>query len=657
MRQGFLNLAELGEFTAAAVENDTVSFIAAYGDGSVFTCNLAFCRLTGYSKGEISNMRWPADFTRAESQARALGIVRGISCNVAPYTYELELVRKDGSQVPVDMYVHKFCDENGITQYDYSFIADMTEHKRLENALRKSEAKYRELVENANSIILKMDIGGNITFFNEFAQTFFRFGLEEILDKNVLGTIVPITESSGRDLSGMISDILAHPQRYITNENENMRSNGERVWVSWTNKAITGEQGKTIGILSVGNDITALKHAETELKRSRGELEVRVRERTAELEKVNKFLLDEIEARKHAEQGIAESEEKFRTLVETAPLAIFFHRGICFIYANPAAEKITGYSADELQKMKFWELYAPEFRDMVKERGLSRLRGANPPASYEVRLQTGGEEKWMEITSASVVYKGNPAILTIGQDVTQYRQTVTALNSSKVETELYVDLMSHDITNFNQAGMGYLELLKENATLNGQGQEHVSKALSAFEKSSELIENVKKLKKAKECNLTKVKVDIGRVLDRVKADYLTVPGRKVTICLEPREGCYVYADELLYDVFSNIVDNSIKHSAGDIEIKITIENVKADDKRYYLVAFEDNGPGIKPDLQKRIFYRMHYEGGIMKGKGLGLYLVKMLVECYHGNVSVEDRVRGDRSKGSRFIVTLPATGQ
>lgn len=654
MRRGFLNLAELGEFTAAAVENDTVSFIAAYEDGSVYTCNGAFCRLTGYSKQEISEMRYPEDFTKPENRLHAVDIVKGIYCNVAPYTYELELVRKDGSRVPVDIYVHKFCDEKGKTQYYYSFITDMSEHKRLEDALKKSEAKYRELVENANSIILKMDTYGNIKFFNEFAQKFFGFALNEILDKNVIGTIVPITESSGRDLSKMMADIYVHPQRYVNNENENIRSNGDRAWVSWTNKAITDNQGNIVGVLCVGNDITALKNTETELKRSKDELEIRVKERTAELEKVNVSLLNEIDARKRVEREIIESEEKFRTLVETSPVAIFFHRGVCFIYANPAAEKISGYSSDEMLKMKFWDLFAPEYRELVKERGLSGLRGGNPPSSYEVRLQTNDGKKWMDITSIRVMYKGSPAILTLGQDVTQYKQAVTELHDSKVEAELYVDLMSHDISNINQIGMGNLELLKDDVTLNGPGQERVSKALLAFKNSSELINNVKKLKKVKKCDLFIEKIDIGPILDKVKNNYLTVSGPGITINLEPQEGCFVYADRLLYDVFSNIVDNSIKHSKGDVEINISLNSVKIDNKKFYQVSIDDNGPGIKPDLKKRIFNRMYYEGGIMRGKGLGLYLVKALVECFHGNVFVEDRVKGDRSKGSRFVVMLPA---
>jgi signal transduction histidine kinase len=119
-------------------------------------------------------------------------------------------------------------------------------------------------------------------------------------------------------------------------------------------------------------------------------------------------------------------------------------------------------------------------------------------------------------------------------------------------------------------------------------------------------------------------------------------------------GLYVCADQMLYDVFSNIVDNSIKHSKGNIEINIHVDSVEVENKMAYRIMFEDNGPGINPDLQRRIFDRMFYDGGIMRGKGLGLYLVKVLVGCFHGDVSVEDRVQGDRSKGTRFVVMLPA---
>lgn len=116
--------------------------------------------------------------------------------------------------------------------------------------------KYRKIVENANSIILLMDTKGNITFFNQFAQRFFRFQEKDILGKNVVGTIVARKNLSGEDLTGMIKDIVENPELHSVNENENMRSNGEPVRILWTNKAIIGEDGSIKEILCIGNQVT-----------------------------------------------------------------------------------------------------------------------------------------------------------------------------------------------------------------------------------------------------------------------------------------------------------------------------------------------------------------------------------------------------------------
>ncbi|MFA5339303.1 MAG: PAS domain-containing sensor histidine kinase [Candidatus Omnitrophota bacterium] len=131
------------------------------------------------------------------------------------------------------------------------------------------DIQYRELVENANSIILRMDMKGDVTYFNRFAQNFFGYRQEEILGKNVVGTIVAPADSSGRDLKAMIDDMALHPSSYVSNENENVMRNGTRVWIAWTNKSILDEDGRVREILCIGNDITRLKEAEEEIVKAK----------------------------------------------------------------------------------------------------------------------------------------------------------------------------------------------------------------------------------------------------------------------------------------------------------------------------------------------------------------------------------------------------
>jgi len=116
-----------------------------------------------------------------------------------------------------------------------------------------SDSMYKLIVENANSIVLLMDTKGRITFLNRFGQRFFGYPEEEVLGKSVINTIVSEKNLSGQDLVEMIKAIIANPQEYSVNENENMRSNRERVNILWTNKAIIGYDGTVNEILCIGN--------------------------------------------------------------------------------------------------------------------------------------------------------------------------------------------------------------------------------------------------------------------------------------------------------------------------------------------------------------------------------------------------------------------
>ncbi len=145
---------------------------------------------------------------------------------------------------------------------------DITDRRQIEEALRASELEYRTLVENANSAIIRWDAQGTITFFNEFAQRFFGYSEEEILGQSILGTILPPIDSQGNDLAAMLQDVIQHPEHHITHEHENMRRNGDRVWLEWTNKAFLDEQGNLISMLSVGLDATERRRAQQALEQA-----------------------------------------------------------------------------------------------------------------------------------------------------------------------------------------------------------------------------------------------------------------------------------------------------------------------------------------------------------------------------------------------------
>jgi len=128
--------------------------------------------------------------------------------------------------------------------------------------IQESEKKYRELVENANSIIMRKDIKGNITFFNEFAQNFFGFTENEILGTSLKGTIFPDTDSTKTYLDNLLTLLKQSPRKPIINERESVLKDGKKVWIAWTYRPIFDSDENLKEILCIGTDITELKRTE-----------------------------------------------------------------------------------------------------------------------------------------------------------------------------------------------------------------------------------------------------------------------------------------------------------------------------------------------------------------------------------------------------------
>lgn len=153
-----------------------------------------------------------------------------------------------------------------------SFLIDTTEQREMEIALRSSEEQYRNLVQSLNIIIMKSDPEFNITFLNQFGQDFFGYLEADLLGRNIVGTVVPETESTGRDLKQVIAGIAQDPGRNEVNESESILCNGERRWVAWRNIPVFDEYGNINEILSSGHDVTQRRRAEERLRQEQDKL-------------------------------------------------------------------------------------------------------------------------------------------------------------------------------------------------------------------------------------------------------------------------------------------------------------------------------------------------------------------------------------------------
>jgi PAS domain S-box-containing protein len=189
-------------------------------------------------------------------------------------TYEVEMPYPFGKKYVSATFIPDFDRHNRVRGL-YGLITDISERqaalrerKLAEDALRQSEANYRNLVKTANSIINRFDTQGRIRYINDYGLRFFGYEEHEILGRTLLETIVPETDICGRDLKQFIQDLFQNPGAYSQHENENLCKDGRRVWVAWSNQAILDENGNLVEILSVGHDITQRKQAEAALQRS-----------------------------------------------------------------------------------------------------------------------------------------------------------------------------------------------------------------------------------------------------------------------------------------------------------------------------------------------------------------------------------------------------
>jgi len=243
-----------------------------------------------------------------------------------------------------------------------------------------------------------------------------------------------------------------------------------------------------------------------------------------------------------------------------------------------------------------------------------------------------------------------------------------AIDNSKMYTEtigsrdeifILNRLMFHDLMNYSLAIRGYIELALD-ADGSNMG-DFVKKAIAQIDQTAELINKIKKLSLIRSTDRSKlIRIDLRRTIRMQASKSAVLFPSKVTdfeFALS-KEEAFVMANDLLPDLFHNIFTNAIKYDRHEkVRIKISLEKmtdrIGIIDKDFWKVSIIDNGPGIPDNRKDIIFEGSARLSGSGQGMGLGLSIVKSLVELYRGEVSVQDRVKGEYDKGSVFVVKLP----
>lgn len=310
-------------------------------------------------------------------------------------------------------------------------------------ALRESEEKYRDLVQQAESLILRLDGQGNILFVNDYAQRFLGYWEDELLGRNVVGTILPAVDSAGRDMVAMLEAMLQDPSSHSRHEHENMRKDGERVWLAWNTRFFFDPQGRLVGLLCVGNDISERKRAEAILQEANDELEARVRVRTAELVRANEILQRENGARTEAQRALEEQNALYHALLkaqsDVGEGVILIEDGRV-VFANDAVCHMSGYSEAEIAALpSFLEMACEEDRPLLLENYRRRLGGEQFGSRYEVGLLTkGGLRLEIEIAVAPLSMRDKVRIVVVVVDITARKRTEEELRRIRAGLEVRV---------------------------------------------------------------------------------------------------------------------------------------------------------------------------------------------------------------------------
>ena len=319
-------------------------------------------------------------------------------------------------------------DQQGNITYAIATFQDITERKQAEKlladynctleqqvaertaALRQSEANYRNLLQTANSVIVRYDTQGRIRYINDYGVKLLGYEEHEIVGRTIFETIIPEAELSGRDIRPFVHHLLRNPQSYPQTDGENLCRDGRRVWLAWSNQAIFNEQGEVVEILSVGNDTTQ---------------------------------------RKQVEEALQRSEAKFRTIFENSQVGIYRTRlsdGL-ILDANQRFADLLGFdSPEEIVGLEHTTGFNVNPND--RQQFIGVLKRDREVRSYEIQMQKRDGTPFWGLFS-SYLNAADDYIEGVVEDISDRKQAEAALQTSEERLRLALTASNQGLYDMN----------------------------------------------------------------------------------------------------------------------------------------------------------------------------------------------------------------
>lgn len=511
-----------------------------------------------------------------------------------------------------------------------AFLVSTDEGEKV-YTLSTAEHPYRVLVEQMREGAATLSTDGTILYCNESFARLLGMPHQSLMGESIHAFIAPAGAERFRK---MMED--GNPSG-TAGESTLRAHGGDLVPVHLSLKLLQMDGLQVFSLVAA--DLTERKRSEELLRKAYAELENRVKERTAELARSNRAL--------------REGEERLAMALDAASLAPWeIDLASGKLIPSEAMVKLWGVpDAGVLQTRDDWAAFTiqedrPRIQQAIDE---AIARNGEYMAEFRIRRPSDGSVRW--IASRGLVCRdpeeGRPhRLIGVAADVTEQKRAEEErarlhheLESAHREANLYLDILTHDIGNTENVSNLYAELLL--ATLDGEAAGYAEKLKRSIGKSIEILGIVSKIRRihyglpgTRPVDLdTIVREEVDRYPE-TSIDYAGVPS-------------LVQADDLLPEVFSNLIGNAIKHGGPGVAIAIRTEDADG----FVRVTVADTGPGV-PDANKEAIFHRYEKKQRGVGEGLGLYLARILVERYGGRIWATDRVPGRPECGAAFQFTL-----